>query len=161
MDIPNLTSPSTTPLSSLPPSPTKKSNIVYILAIVLAITVGFWLSRFSSVKPSGVSSDNLAGNVVPAEEISQKENIKAGIVYGDNAANFKDTASGVIKKGGINGEGTHTLERAGGASQNASLTSSTLDLDLFVDRKVEVRGETNASNKSGWLLDVGSIKVLE
>ncbi len=67
----------------------------------------------------------------------------------------------MIEKGPLNGEGTHILNREGGLDQRAALTSSTVDLDLFVGKKVEVKGETNASNKAGWLLDVGTIKVLE
>ena len=56
---------------------------------------------------------------------------------------------------------SHILNREGGLSQRASLTSSAVDLDLFVGKKVEVKGETNASTKTAWLLDVGSIKVIE
>jgi hypothetical protein len=82
-------------------------------------------------------------------------------LYGNTSKTFADSATGTVKAGGINGEGTHTLEREGGKTQNAALTSSVVDLDLFVGKKVEVKGETNDSNKAGWLMDVGSIKVLE
>ena len=83
------------------------------------------------------------------------------MVYGNTDPKFKDTATGVIEKGNINGEGTHILNREGGATQRASLISSAVDLDLFVGKKVEVKGETNASTKTSWLLDVGNIKILE
>lgn len=74
---------------------------------------------------------------------------------------FRDSAQGILKKGGIDSEGTHHLERAGGESQNVYLTSSVLDLDEFTDQKVEVWGETIGAKKAGWLMDVGKIKVVE
>jgi len=83
------------------------------------------------------------------------------VVYGNLSKTFADSAVGVIKSGGVNGEGTHTLERPGGVTQNAALTSSVVDLDLFVGKQVEVKGETNKSNKAAWLMDVGSIKITE
>jgi len=67
----------------------------------------------------------------------------------------------VIEKNGFDGEGTHKLLREGGESQTAYLTSSVLDLDLFVGHKVEIWGETFAAQKAGWLLDVGAVKVLD
>jgi len=74
---------------------------------------------------------------------------------------FKDTAIGVLEKGGISGEGTHRLIREGGPSQTAYLTSSVINLDEFVGRKVKVWGETHKAQKAGWLMDVGRIQVLE
>lgn len=146
-----------TPVVAKPNTP-----ILFLIIVVLAITTGFWLSRlFVSSSPSSSTPGSSANNIIPIESISQKEDLKVGSVYGNASTDFKDTAIGTIQKGSINGEGTHVLDRSGGTSQRASLTSSTLDLDLFVDRKVEVRGETNTSTKTGWLLDVGSVKVLE
>ena len=85
-----------------------------------------------------------------------------GQIYGSaNESDFKDSATGVLEKGGINGEGTHQLLRSGGASQTVYLTSSVLDLDEFVGSKVTVWGETFSSAKAGWLMDVGKIKVVE
>ncbi len=160
MDIPNL---STAPLSNqealkLP----KTSKLPYIIIIILAITSGFWISRFwpSKTTNSQISSgESLVDN--QAAQIIEGEAVKVGVVYGNTSKTFADSATGIIKSGGINGEGTHTLEREGGKTQNAALTSSVIDLDLFIDKKVEVKGETNSSNKAGWLLDVGSIKILE
>ncbi len=160
MDIPNL---STAPLSNqealkLP----KTSKLPYIIIIILAITSGFWISRFWPSKTTNSqisSSESLVDN--QAAQIIEGEAVKVGVVYGNTSKTFADSATGIIKSGGINGEGTHTLEREGGKTQNAALTSSVIDLDLFIDKKVEVKGETNSSNKAGWLLDVGSIKILE
>lgn len=163
MEIPNL---STEPVINTPPK--LISLPIIAIVIVLAITSGFWLSRLI---PSGQSSKNTASNnqagtvqdanVVSAESVKTKEDIRVGQSYGETGQTFKDTATGTIEKGSINGVGTHILNRPGGLDQRASLTSSTIDLDLFVGHKIEVKGETNSSSKTGWLMDVGIVKVLE
>lgn len=158
MDIPNLS-----PLSEPQPNSKKVFIPLLLIAVSAGIASGFWLSRLfpssgSSSAPLFVSGES---QPISPDKITSRQQISVGAVYGIKNGNFKDTATGVIKSGGINGEGTHTLDRPGGDAQNAALTSSVLDLDLFVDRRVEVRGETNASLKSGWFMDVGSIKVLE
>jgi hypothetical protein len=78
-----------------------------------------------------------------------------------DASTFKDTATGVLKSGGIKGEGTHHLERPGGSTQTVYLTSSVIDMSAFVDKKVQVWGQTVAGKRAGWLMDVGKIKVVE
>jgi len=40
------------------------------------------------------------------------------------------------------------------------LTSSVVDLDKFVGKKVEIYGQTNTAEKAGWLLDVGYARVI-
>jgi len=95
--------------------------------------------------------------------VAEGEEIKRGMEFGlpDAEKTFKDNAMGVLKEGGIDGEGTHHLEREGGPSQNVYLTSSTVDLSQLTDRKVQVWGETFASQKAGWFMDVVKVKVLE
>ncbi len=73
---------------------------------------------------------------------------------------FRDSTEGILKKGGLDGEGTHHLVR-GDESQTAYLTSSVIDLNKYVDMKVQVWGETFAAQKAGWFMDVGRIKVLD
>jgi len=73
---------------------------------------------------------------------------------------FRDVAEGRLEKGGIDGEGTHKLIRPGGESQNVYLTSSVIDLDQYVGKKVRVWGETFSAQKAGWLMDVGRIEIL-
>ena len=73
---------------------------------------------------------------------------------------FKDKAEGILKQGGIDGEGNFHLERPGGESQNVYLTSTTVDLSPFVGKKVRVWGETFTGEKAGWLMDVGSVETL-
>lgn len=74
---------------------------------------------------------------------------------------FKDQAEGILKEGGIDGEGSYHLQRPGGQSQNVYLTSSTVDLAPYVDKKVRVHGETFAAQKAGWLMDVGLVEILQ
>lgn len=162
MDIPNLSS---NPVST-PSAPIKNSSSLSLTAIgiclVLALAVGFWASQLFPFSKGGtkISLSNIE-KAISTEDIKDKGEIKVGKLYGDTATSFKDAATGTIEKGSINGIGTHILNRQGGATQRASLTSSVVDLDLFVGRKVEVKGETNASKQTAWLLDVGSVKVLE
>jgi hypothetical protein len=72
-----------------------------------------------------------------------------------------DNVTGTLKAEGIGNEGTHHLERDGGPSKNVYLTSSVIDLESFVGKKVEVWGETIASKKAGWLMDVAKIQVVQ
>jgi len=88
----------------------------------------------------------------------KKEEKAAGVV---DKKIFKDKAEGILKEGGIDGEGNFHLERTGGPSQNVYLTSSTVDLSSYLGKKVRVYGQTFAGQKAGWLMDVGYIEVLE
>jgi len=155
MDIPNLSQNQTKPVV------VKKNPIIFIVVIgILAITAGFWISRIWPSK-TAVSLSDLESTTEEGVAAVSTEDLKVGVLYGNTAKAFKDSATGTIEKGSINGEGTHILNREGGVTQRASLTSSIVDLDLFVGKKVEVKGETNKSNKTAWLMDVGSIKIIE
>lgn len=75
---------------------------------------------------------------------------------------FPDKAEGVLEKGGLGGEGTHKLVRnPKDPSQTAVLTSSIVNLDDFIGKKVRVYGQTFAAQKAGWLMDVGRVELLE
>ncbi len=76
-----------------------------------------------------------------------------------NSKSFPDTATGILKEGGIDGEGSYHLERPGGKSQNVYLTSSIVDLSKFVGKKVKVQGETFEAQTAGWLMDVGFVEL--
>jgi len=105
------------------------------------------------------------GTSTPAlstSDIKTPSEIDAGMTFGlDDTSNFKDTAEGTLKEGGIEGEGQFHLVRPGGESQFVYLTSSSVDLSLLLDREIKVWGETFASEKAGWLMDVGKVEVLE
>jgi hypothetical protein len=116
------------------------------LAILLGIFFGFLLTKLPFKNELKKSSRVVS---------SQKT---AGII---DKKTFKDQAEGTLKEGGIDGEGNFHLERPGGVSQNVYLTSSTVDLSLYVEKKVRVYGQTFAGQKAGWLMDVGLVEVLE
>ncbi len=123
----------------------------YVLGGFLVVLAGIGTAWIISGKIAGRSSSSVA----PGAKLTSKE-------AGRLDPNFKyDTAEGILKEGGIGNEGTHHLERDGGPSKNVYLTSSVIDLQSFVGKKVEVWGETMAAKKAGWLMDVAKIKVVE
>lgn len=134
---------------------------ILLMILSIAISGGFFASRFKLFSTSKTDELSQPTETIASTPPETAEKIQVGKVYGNLEKNFKDIASGTLEKGSINGEGTHILNRPGGKSQRASLTSSAIDLDLFIGKNVEVKGETNASTKTSWLMDVGSIKVLE
>ena len=166
------TQPKNVPNQSIPVQPIRES--------VVSPTISG--SRFSSPKRSkkpllpllvatiiilGITSGYLASGKKSGGSTAQTGTIKSsGITVGSEFGGkdelvFKDQAIGVIETGGIDGEGTHKLLREGGVSQTVYLTSSTLDLESFNGRKVQIWGETFRAQKAGWLMDVGRLKVLE
>ena len=118
-----------------------------LVVVVLGILTGWMLSG-----KAGTGGSASAPNVkVTANE--------AGIL---DESTFKgDTAEGTLKEGGISGEGTHYLEREGGPVKNVYLTSSVIDLQSFVGKRVMIWGETLSAKKAGWLMDVIKVKVTE
>lgn len=159
MDIPNL---SNQPPITAAPQPQKSALPIIAIIVFISLAGGFWLSRLYPVdKKNNRSASSQAVVVNSTDSISQANDLKTSLVYGNKDPACKDTASGTVEKGSINGEGTHILNRPGGADQRASLTSSAVDLDLFVGKKVDITGQTNSSKKTGWLLDVCSIKITE
>lgn len=128
-----------------------KNNVVIVALALVVVLVGVasgWL--LSGNRTLGVSK-----GVAPGAKSGSQE---AGI---SDTATFKDSAEGVLEEGGISGEGTHHLVRPGGDSQNVYLTSTVIDLQSFVGKKVQVWGQTISARKAGWLMDVGKIKVTE
>ncbi len=151
----NIDTRQTIPLRSVPlKSPTNFiKKIVPLVAILLVVSVGiitgFYLSQIGKAKTaaSSVVSDNQDVSPQVKESFTQT---------------FKDQAEGVIQKNDKldkYAQGTHKLMRSGGDSQTAYLTSSVLDLDQYVDKKVKVFGETFGSTQVGWLMDVGKVEV--
>ena len=118
----------------------KKTIIgVYIVLILLGVGTGYLLSRSGTSALSVVTTGKTVGST--------------------DTKTFKDSAEGVIQKGGSDGEGTHALIRDGGPSQTAYLISSVVDLDQYVDKKVKVWGQTMAAKKVSWFMDVGNVEL--
>lgn len=165
MEIPNLTPNPISDKSNKIFTPKTGNNYDILIATIIALVgllLGFGYTRYGATKISN-TNPNIPSqtNVIDADTIRDTSQVQVGQTYGTSRPEFKDIAIGLVSKGGQNGEGTHTLERDGGKTQWAALTSSTLDLDLFVGKKVQIYGQTYSSTKAGWLLDVGTIKVLE
>jgi hypothetical protein len=139
-------------LKQFPPGKPKKGLVMVgaVLLVVFAGVASGWVLSGGAVGGKGKVSQE-----VPGVEETVKE---AGIA---DEATFRDSAEGILEEGGIDGEGTHHLVRDGGPSKYAYLTSTVIDLQSFVGKKVKVWGETIAARKAGWLMDVGKIKVLE
>lgn len=134
--------------SAFPPG----AIILFLLAIILGVGVGYVLSQKGVAATSSSSSNATTGSSV----------IQKGVMYGSNdTSTFKDTTQGVMQNGGIDGEGQYHLVRPGGDSQNVYLTSSLVDLSKFVGHKVQVWGQTQAAQHAGWLMDVGRVEELQ
>ena len=116
---------------------------VYAILVVLGVGTGYLLSHANitgvGVKPGVVNTTKVSGST--------------------DTSTFKDSAIGVIQKGGTDGEGTHQLIRDGGPSQTVTLISSVVDLDQYVGKKVKVYGQTLAAQTAAWLMDVGRVEL--
>lgn len=133
-----------------------KKNLLLIGGITLLVLAGIgtgWL--LSGGKKGSLISPSQDSVAAPGAKSGLEE---AGLV---DESTFRDSAEGVLEEGGVNGEGTHHLKREGGVSQNVYLTSTVIDLQSFVGKKVTVWGETISGKQAGWLMDVGKIKVTQ
>lgn len=131
---------------------TGSKNLVMVVVAVVVVGLGILTGWLLSGMSKGKTQDKVTGTSVTQ---TKKE---AGI---SDEKTFRDTAQGLLKEGGVNGEGTHHLEQDGGPSQYVYLTSSVIDLDSFIGKNVQVWGETFKGAKAGWLMDVGKVKVLD
>ncbi len=157
------------PSVEVPPSityqvPPKQKEVVMKPVVV----VGLCIAIVAAGIGTGYGVHAITGKSVTGTELTgapgtvSADQIAVGKTYGaEDGKKFPDQSEGVIQKGGMDGEGTHHLVRPGGASQTVYLTSSVVDLDLFVGHKVLVQGETFSAQKAAWFMDVGSVKVLE
>lgn len=129
---------------------TKNLFIFLIIAVVLGAMSGYILSNRKG-----------SGNTLTSGTIDSSKVSKGTVVGSGDTKIFKDIATGVLKEGGIEGEGQFHLVRSGGDSQNVYLTSSSVDLSKFIGKKIKVWGETQKAQYAGWLMDVGKVEVLE
>jgi hypothetical protein len=121
------------------------------LGAFLVVVVGVGSAWLISSKMVGGSSSSAA----PGAKVTSTE---AGIL--DPKVKYDD-ATGMLVEGGIGNEGTFHLERDGGPTHFVYLTSSVVDLSKFVGKKVQVWGETLASKKAGWLMDVSKVQIVQ
>jgi len=114
------------------------------VAVIIGAVFGFGFSRLNK-KTTNSSSDKTKNTTQSAGIVDKKT--------------FKDSVEGILREGGIDGEGNFHIERPGGVSQNAYLTSSTVDLSVYIGKKIKVWGQTFSGQKAGWLMDVGLVEV--
>lgn len=118
--------------------------IIGVVSVLLGI-----FGAYTMTKGSVMTSNVDKGTAIQTDKAS-------GVM---DKKTFKDSAEGVMREGGVDGEGNFHLERPGGASQNAYLTSSTVDLSKYIGKKVTVWGQTFQGQKAGWLMDVGLVEI--
>lgn len=132
----------------------KKQMPKIIILIAVMVLFGFG-SGFLITKGT-------ATQITSQSDIKDSKDVVEGTTLGSNdTKTFKDTAEGLLKVGGIEGEGQYHLERDGGESQYVYLTSSSVDLSLVEGKKIKVWGQTQAAQHAGWLMDVGRVEVIK
>src|SRR3990170_8514397 len=135
----------------------KRENLGKFLPIIIVFVV--------------VAAGIFSGLVFSSRNKNAKSQAKAAIdeeqLTGEQkqsfAQTFRDEAEGTVEKNDFKeyAQGTHKLIRPGGESQTAYLTSSVLDLDQYVGKKVKVYAETFGSSQVGWFMDVGKVEVVQ
>lgn len=150
--------PSVTPqkplVKQLPHSNNTVLLVVISIFVVLAgVGTGWFLSG------SARAGDDSSASVPNVQTNANGELMEAGLK--DETLFEDETPVGILTEGGIEGEGTHYLDRGLGPEKNVYLTSTVLDLQSFVGKKVMVWGNTIAAQNAPWLMDVGKIKVVE
>lgn len=132
----------------------KLFTLLSLVAIVAGIATGYGGYKLQAKTSIGGGSNK------PIKQVAEGT-VEKGDVFGmEDEKTFKDSAEGYLEAGGLDGEGSHKLVRAGGESQTVYLTSSVTDLDKLVGMEVKVWGETFKGQTAGWLMDVGRIEVL-
>ena len=121
--------------------------VVVVMCVVVVVLGG--VGGFMMVKKSPAVINSEKGTTIQTDKASGVADKKT----------FKDSADGIMREGGKEGEGNFHLERPGGVSQDAYLTSSTVDLGKYIGKKVKVWGQTFQAQKAGWLMDVGLVEI--
>jgi hypothetical protein len=129
---------------------TRNLMILLVIAAIVGLGTGYFLAQKGG--KTGIAT---------LDKVTNSAKLPKGKTIGsDDLKTFKDTAEGIVKKGGVGDEGSHSLIRPGGESQTVCLISSHVDLDTLDGRKVKVWGQTNDASTCGWLMDVGRVEVL-
>jgi hypothetical protein len=128
--------------------PLSKLIVYLLIAVFVGAFAGYGLTKVSKNTNGPLSASNQLDTTKKTAGIQDKKT-------------FKDQAEGLLKEGGVEGEGNFHLERPGGESQNVYLTSSTVDLSEYVGKKVRVWGATFKGQHAGWLMDVGLVELIQ
>jgi len=138
------------------PKKTGKNTIILIVVSLFIVLAGIGTGWLLSGGASGSGGSKVEDSTVTEMVDSESE---AGIA--DESLFEEESPEGLLVEGGINGEGTHHLERDGGPSKYVYLTSTLINLQDFVGKKVKVWGDTLSGKSAGWLMDVGKIKEID
>jgi len=137
--------------STVRPLQTNSPSVLPVWLAIIFLAVAGLIGGFAGWFISGKAGSKSA---TPSQSVDTAKS--SGI---KDVKRFPDTATGILKEGGVDGEGSYHLERPGGASQNVYLTSSIVDLSKFLGKKVKVQGETFEAQTAGWLMDVGFVEL--
>lgn len=132
--------------------PSSGSSKLLILSLLIAVVLGTVTGYILSAPKSG---DTAKETGLVSDAVVEKS---VGIA---DKETFPDKVEGMLKEGGIEGEGNYHLDRPGGVSQSVYLTSTTVDLAPYTGKKVRVWGKTFQGEKAGWLMDVGYVEILK
>lgn len=123
--------------------------LLSLLVIVSGALSGYFLSGTQASTGSGVS----------LTKSSDSEKSETAVEVVDEEGLLSE--EGTIVEGGIDGEGTHHLDRDLGPEKFVYLTSVVLDLDNFTGKKVKVWGNAMAGQEAGYLMDVIKVEIIE
>lgn len=135
------------------PKNSKFSKIVPLIILIVLIGAGI----FSGIVLSSRSKNKAIQQSAAIDESKLNPQQKQAV-----QVVTRDSAEGTIEKNDdykVTAQGQWKLIRPGGESQTAYLTSSYMDLDQYVGKKVKVFGETLGTDKVGWLMDVAKVEV--
>ncbi len=127
----------------------KQLGVSAVIIIICGLLSGFLIARIGG------------GGTVASQSGSEKTADGLAKTVGIKDVGGKDTVEGVVREGGIEGEGTHHLERPGGPSQNVYLVSSVVPLSDYVEKEVKVWGDTFAAQSAGWFMDVVRLELVQ
>lgn len=127
------------------------TTVGLIAAVALVVLAGVSTGYALAQNKDGIKSVTTGGVLSDSKSEKTAGELQDGVKY--------DEAEGKLVVGGIEGEGSHHLERAGGESQNVYLTSSSVDLEAYAGKTVKVWGVTFDAQKAGWLMDVAKLEV--
>ena len=136
------------------PKQAKFAKILHYFIVLVIVGLGIFTGLVAfSVQKTKAQNNNVQS--IQEEELSPQQQESF-------AQTFRDEAEGIIEKNDdfdTYAQGPWKLIRTGGESQTAYLTSSVMDLDEYIGKKVKVYGETFGSGQVSWLMDVGKVEV--
>jgi len=136
-----------------PKTPQKKKVpfwIVIVFVVIFGLTSGWYVA--STQKPQVEHKT--------VEEVATKKGDVVGLT---DKSTFQNEAEGILQRNedGEYKEGSHVLLRDNNPILTVYLSSASVDLDLYVGKKVHVWGETHKGQKVAWLMDVGLLELVE